>query len=132
MLCNTACTPNIRQNTANMKLNFGVTDSIELDLDNRVLGDFPARTFSEPRNLNGIADTNLGVKWNFHKENQDSRSAGAQRDDVLRIPTGDTSRQLGSGLIDYWLNGIVQKSISERTKITANLGILFAGNTAPA
>ncbi len=119
--------PNIQQNTANMKLNYGVTDTIELDLDNPYLAIFRSR-FTEPRNLNGVGDTNLGVKWNFHKESPDSRSPAFSATMYVEFPTGDTSRQLGSGLVDYWLNGIVQKSISDQTKVTANLGILFAGN----
>src|SRR6185369_2970418 len=121
--------PNIRQNTANMKLNFGVTDSIELDLDNPYLAIFRSQ-LTEPRNLNGIGDTNVGVKWNFHRESSDSRLPAFSATMYFEFPTGDEARQLGSGLVDYWLNGIVQKRISPRTKITGNLGIVFAGNTS--
>ena len=48
----------------------------------------------------------------------------------IEFPTGDASRQLGSGLTDYWLNWAVQKSLSETTRVNANLGYLFAGNTS--
>jgi hypothetical protein len=33
-------------------------------------------------------------------------------------------------LVDYWLNLIAQKSLSEKTRVNANLGYLFAGNTS--
>ena len=49
---------------------------------------------------------------------------------TLSSPTGDVSQQLGSGLNDYWLNLIEQKSLSSKTRITGNLGYLFAGNTS--
>jgi hypothetical protein len=37
---------------------------------------------------------------------------------------------LGSGLTDYWLNFILQKPLSQATRINLNLGMLFAGNTS--
>src|SRR5262249_52885385 len=40
------------------------------------------------------------------------------------------SNQLGSGLMDYWLNTIAQESISDKTRINVNLGYLFAGNSS--
>jgi hypothetical protein len=121
--------PSIRQNTANMKLNFGLTDSIELDLDNPYLAIIRSRVV-EPTKLNGIGDTNVGVKWNFHRERKESKLPALSATIYCEFPTGDERRQLGSGLVDYWLNGIAQKSISDRTKVTANLGILFAGNNS--
>jgi hypothetical protein len=33
-------------------------------------------------------------------------------------------------LNDYWLNLIAQKTLSQKTRITGNLGYLFAGNTS--
>src|SRR6185503_12672765 len=46
----------------------------------------------------------------------------------LELPTGDTERQLGSGLADFYLNGILQKSVTSKTKLRLNGGILFSGN----
>ena len=46
----------------------------------------------------------------------------------FELPTGDTKRQLGSGLADFYLNGIMQKSVSKKTKLRLNGGILFSGN----
>jgi len=44
------------------------------------------------------------------------------------LPTGDSSRQLGSGLADFYVNGILQKSLTRKTKLRLNGGILFSGN----
>jgi len=46
----------------------------------------------------------------------------------IELPTGDVSKQLGSGLEDFYLNGVLQKSLTARTKFRLNGGILFSGN----
>ena len=46
------------------------------------------------------------------------------------FPTGDSSQELGSGLTDYWLNFIAQEALSDKTRVDANFGFLFAGNTS--
>jgi hypothetical protein len=46
----------------------------------------------------------------------------------LELPSGDIKRQLGSGLADFYLNGILQKSINKQTRLRLNGGILFSGN----
>jgi hypothetical protein len=48
----------------------------------------------------------------------------------VEFPTGDPGQQLGSGLTDYALNVMLQKSFSEKTRINGNGGLLFAGNTS--
>ena len=67
-----------------------------------------------------VGDTNLGLKWNFHKEHPDSCLPAFSATFYCEFPTVGTSRQLGSGVVDYWLKGIVQKNIPARTKITGN------------
>ena len=119
--------PNRHQNTASFKVNYGLTDSIELDLDNPYLSILRDR-FADPPLYHGVGDTNLGVKWAFHKETPRSPAFSATM--YFEFPTGDSSRSLGSGLTDYWLNGIAQKTFAKNTKVTANGGILFAGNTS--
>ena len=119
--------PNVRQNTANFKLNYGLPHNLELDVDvpyltiQRTAGNQPS---------NGLGDTNLGIKWTFHHESKGSRLPALGASFYTEFPTGDTRKQLGSGLVDYWLNFIGQKSIAEKTRITGNLGVLFAGNTS--
>ena len=119
--------PNVRQNTDNYKLNYGLPHNLELDVDvpyltiQRTAGNQPS---------NGLGDTNLGIKWTFHHESKGSRLPALGASFYTEFPTGDTRKQLGSGLVDYWLNFIGQKSIAEKTRITGNLGVLFAGNTS--
>jgi hypothetical protein len=49
---------------------------------------------------------------------------------IYRIPTGDRRQQLSSKLADYWLNFILEESLSRKTRININSGFLFAGNTS--
>ena len=119
--------PNIEQNTANFKLNYGLPHNLELDVDapylviHRAAGSKPS---------SGGGDTDLGAKWSFHKESEGSRIPGLAASLYIEFPTGDARQQLGSGLTDYWLNFIGQKSFSEKTRMNGNVGYLFAGNTS--
>lgn len=119
--------PNLRQNTANYKINYGLPFDLELDFDAPYLAIF--RAVANPAS-SGAGDTNLGVKWNFHKESPGSRSPALGVSLYIEFPTGDASQQLGSGLTDYWLNFIGQKTLSDKTRMNVNLGYLFAGNTS--
>ena len=83
---------------------------------------------ASPRVAFGIGDTNLAVKYNFRKERDGSRWPALTVNLNVEIPTGNVHLQLGSGLADVWLNGIAQKSLSERTTLRINAGILFSGN----
>ncbi|HKR62013.1 MAG TPA: hypothetical protein VJS64_20160, partial [Pyrinomonadaceae bacterium] len=40
------------------------------------------------------------------------------------------TKQTGSGVTDYWLYGILQKSLTKRTTGRLNGGVLFTGNSA--
>ena len=119
--------PNLRQNTANYKLNYGLPYNLELDVDAPYLAIF--RALGTPTSTGG-GDTNVGMKWNFHKESQASRLPDLGASLYVEFPTGDSRQQLGSGLTDYWLNFIAQKSVSSKTRITGNIGYLFTGNTS--
>ena len=119
--------PNIRQNTANYKLNYGLPYSLELDVDAPYLAIF--RVLGTQTST-GAGDMNLGMKWNFHKEAQGSRVPALSASLYIEFPTGDASHQLGSGMTDYWLTFIAGKALSDKTRINMNLGYLFAGNTS--
>jgi hypothetical protein len=121
--------PNLRQNTANYKFNYGLPHNLEADIDSPYLAIFRALEGS-PRTSTGIGDTNLGLKWNFHKAAPASRIPAMSASLYIEFPTGDTNQQLGSGITDYWLNFIAQKELWQKTRLTGNLGILFAGNTS--
>lgn len=119
--------PNLRQNTANYKLNYGLPHNLELDVDAPYLAIY--RALETPSSI-GAGDTNMGVKWEFHKESAGNPLPALGASFYVEVPTGDASQQLGSGLVDYWLNFIAQKSLSDKTRINFNAGYLFAGNTS--
>jgi hypothetical protein len=119
--------PNVHQNTANFKLNYGLPYNLEVDVDSPYLSIYRSAG-NQPSN--GVGDTNLGIKANFHKESAASRVPALAASLYIELSTGDASQQLGSGLNDYWLNLISQKSLSPKTRLTGNLGYLFAGNTS--
>jgi hypothetical protein len=121
--------PAKRQNTANFKLNYGLTDKIELNLDAPFLTIFNARAASQG-NVSGIGDTEFGVKYNFRKERETSQLPAMTAVFYVEVPTGNARDGLGSGLTDYWFYLVTQKTLSERTKWRINGGYLFAGNTA--
>ena len=118
--------PDLRQNTANFKLNYGMPHGLELDVDAPLLAIYRAPV---AKTATGIGDTDMGIKWNFHKSPRPlSPALGASL--YLEFPTGDSHKQLSSGLRDYWLNFITQEPFTANTRLTANLGFLFAGNTS--
>jgi len=119
--------PNLRQNTANFKVNYGLPHQLELDLDAPYI--FISRAVGM-QNASGVGDTNLGVKWNFHTASQSSRFPTLGASCYFEFPTANARQQLSSGLTDYWLNLISQEPLTERTRINTNLGFLFAGNTS--
>lgn len=119
--------PDLRQNTANFKLNYGLPHGLELDIDAPYLSIYRAPG-SQPSNGNG--DTDMGIKWNFHKAARPLRVPALSASLYIEFPTGDSSQELGSGLSDYWLNSIAQESFSDKTRMNANFGFLFAGNTS--
>lgn len=119
--------PNLRQNTANYKLNYGLPHNLELDVDAPYLSIYRALQVGGSA---GAGDTNMGIKWEFHKESPGSAVPALGASFYVEVPTGDVSQQLGSGLVDYWLNFITQKSLSDKTRVNLNAGYLFAGNTS--
>jgi len=121
--------PNLRQNTLNYRLNYGLPWHLEIDVDSPYLGIFRTNASQSRRSL-GPGDTNLGLKWSIREEKDGSRAPALATSFYIEFPTGDNHNQLGSGLVDYWLNGIAQKQIGHATRVTANAGILFAGNTS--
>ncbi|MEJ7615608.1 MAG: hypothetical protein WKF30_01235 [Pyrinomonadaceae bacterium] len=120
--------PNLKQNTASFELNYGLTEGVELAIEAPLLTLINARSFV-PRTTSGVGDTNFAVKYNFLKEQDDSRQPAMSVSVNFEIPTGDASRQLGSGVADFSLNGILQKTLTERTTLRLNGGLIFSGNT---
>jgi hypothetical protein len=119
--------PDERQNTANVKLNFSPISGLELDVDVPYLTIQRAPGIESSR---GVGDTNLGAKWSLRAAEAATDRASLAVSFYVEFPTGDANQELGSGLTDYWLNFILQKPLSDATRMNFNLGLLFAGNTS--
>jgi hypothetical protein len=119
--------PDLRQNTANLKVNFGLPYGLELDLDAPYLIIDRA---GGSRTSRGLGDTNLGVKWHIRDGSDQPFSPAFAVSFYTEFPTGNVSQELGSGVTDYWLNFIMQAPMTKETRFNVNLGILFAGNTS--
>jgi hypothetical protein len=119
--------PNVKQNTADFELGYGLLDRLEIGIESPLLT-IVNSAGTTPRTVSGIGDTNLSLKYNFLRERENSRLPAMAIGVNLELPTGDTKRQLGSGLADLYINGVFQKSLSAKTKLRWNTGILFSGN----
>src|SRR5215475_4956306 len=119
--------PDLRQNTANFKWNFGLPHNLEVDLDVPYLSIY--RAAGTP-GAAGLGDTNLGMKWKIRSTAQGSHIPALATSLYIEFPTGSVREQLGSGVTDYWLNFMVQEPFTDKTRLNVNLGFLFAGNTS--
>jgi hypothetical protein len=119
--------PDLRQNTANIKVNFSPVQRLEFDLDIPYIQISRAAGYD---NAQGIGDTNLGAKWSLRQTPPDSNVTAFAASFYVELPSGSTRQGLGSGLVDYWLNFIARKPLSQTTRFNVNVGILFAGNTS--
>ncbi len=119
--------PNLNQNTANFKVNYGLPHNLELDVDAPWLSIYRA---PGQQNSTGGGDTDMGIKWRFRDFAAGSRVPSLAATMYIEFPTGNVREQLGSGLTDYWLNGIAQEPFTDKTRLTGNIGFLFAGNTS--
>jgi len=119
--------PTVKQNTADFELDYGLFEGVEIGIESPLLTLLNSSGTIPPR-ASGIGDTNVSLKYNFHKERENSRLPAMAIGFNLELPTGDTKRQLGSGLSDFYMNGILQKSLSKETRLRLNGGILFSGN----
>ncbi len=119
--------PDLRQNTANLKVNVGLPHGLELDVDAPYLAIYRTAGVASSR---GVGDTDFGIKWSLRETAPQTRLPAVAVSFYVEVPTGDTRQELGSGLTDYWLNFAVQQPLSERTRFNVNLGVLFAGNTS--
>ena len=119
--------PDLRQNTFNYKANYGLPHGFELDFDAPYLSIFRAPA---AQTSIGPGDTDMGIKWNFRKSTRPLGVPALSASMYIEFPTGDSKQELGSGLTDYWLNLIAQEPLTDKTRLNANFGFLFAGNTS--
>ncbi len=121
--------PHQRQNTLNMKINYGLGRGLELDLDSPLITIINDATVS-PRRPFGLGDTNFGLKYHMHAERSGSAVPAVSGVMYIEVPTGETSTGLGSGLTDVWVYGVVQKTLPRDVVVHLNGGYLFTGNTS--
>ena len=121
--------PGKKQNTTNFTLNYGLTGRIELGINAPII-----KIFNTQESLLGspigFGDTQLGAKARLLEEREGSKLPAMSLVFYVELPTGSTKKQIGSGLTDYWLYGVLQKSFTKRTTGRLNGGILFAGNSS--
>jgi hypothetical protein len=122
--------PNRQQNTASFELAYGLLKNVEVSLEAPLITIFNAPNAGHSRTVSGLGDTNFSIKYNFRQEREGSRVPAFTVSGSVEIPTGSTERQLGSGVADFSLNTILQKSLNASTKYRLNGGVIFSGNTA--
>ena len=117
------------QNTAVLTVNYGLTNHIELGVNGPLITIFneSGSTFN---NATGIGDTQFVMKVRLFDERAGSKRPAGGMVFYVEAPTGSTRKQIGSGLYDYGLYGVLQKSFTKRTTGRLNGGIVFAGNTS--
>lgn len=120
--------PSLRQNTAVFELDYGLLNGLEIGVDGPLIAISNSHVVT-PKIVAGFGDLDFHVKYNFLKEREGSRMPALTATLNVELPTGNASKQLGSGLMDVFLNGILQKSLTKKTTLRLNGGILFAGNT---
>ena len=119
--------PHRKQNTLNMRINYGLGNRLELDLDSPLIAIMNDTTASVHRPF-GIGDTNFGMKYNIRPERGTSPALAVAG--YIETPTGSSENGLGSGLTDIWVYGVVQKTVSPLLVLHLNGGYLFTGNTS--
>lgn len=121
--------PGKNQNTSVFTLNYGLTNHVELGVNAPLIKIFNQRD-SAFTNASGIGDTQFVLKVRVLDEREGSKRPAAGIVFYLEAPTGNKSKQLGSGLTDYGVYGLLQKSFTKRTTGRLNGGIVFAGNSS--
>ena len=119
--------PHLQQNTVNMKINVGLGRRLELDLDVPLISIVNDAT-EVPRVPFGIGDTNFGIKYQIRGPG--SRAPALAAVAYVETPTGNSETGLGSGLVDTWVYGVVQKTLPHDLLVHVNGGYLFTGNTS--
>lgn len=116
------------QNGLHATLAYGLLKDVEVSATGDFLTLVSDRSVS-PRLVSGIGDTTFAVKYNFRRERENSQIPAMTVSAFVQFPTGDASRSLGSGITDYGIYGVAQKTFKEKNVVRVNGGYLFAGNT---
>ena len=114
------------QSGAHATLAYGLVNNVEVSVTGQYLG---LVSGGHPRVSDGISDTTFSVKYNFYKERETSFLPALTISAYVQFPTGNAPRGLGSGITDFGINGIAQKTFRKQNVFRLNGGILFSGNT---
>jgi len=114
------------QNETRSTLEYGLMKNVEVGITGHFL---TLVSENSPRLVSGIGDTELSVKYNFRRERSDSSLPALTITGFIQFPTGNASRSLGSGVTDYGVRGVAQKTFKKKNIFRVNGGYLFAGNT---
>jgi hypothetical protein len=120
--------PTVRQNTTRLQLTYGLLERLEIGVDGPLLSIYTAAQCGTS-GASGFGDLDLQMKYRLLPEKENSKWPAFTVGIYVEVPTGNPRNQLGSGIADYWLNGIVQKALTPRITYRLNSGILFSGNT---
>jgi len=121
--------PSLGQDTQTIKFSYGLFGNCEVGMDFPLIAIFNAQQSGLGTPI-GLGDTDYSIKYNFRKEKTGSSWPAITASLNIEPPTGNSKLQLGSGLIDYYLNSILQKTLSPKNTLRVNAGATFAGNTA--
>lgn len=120
--------PTLRQSTTRFQLTYGLWENLEIGFDAPLIAIYNASQSGTP-NTSGFGDFDLQMKYRLRTEHDGSKMPAVTVGFYVETPTGNVQKQLGSGIADYWLSGILQKHVTARTVVRLNSGILFSGNT---
>src|ERR1051325_563053 len=120
--------PSLRQNTTVFELDYGLRNGLEIGVDGPLIAISNSR-INTPTSVFGFGDLDFHLKYNFLREREGSRLPALAATVNVELPTGNAARQLGSGVVDVFLNGILRKSLTKKTVARLNGGLLFSGNT---
>jgi hypothetical protein len=119
--------PNLRQDTNNFVIQYGLFDGVEVNMDFPLIAIGNARGSGTP-SVFGLGDVDFAVKWNPVTETPDGARPAFTVTVAAEFPTGSEKKQLGSGLADYVVNTVLQKTFAA-TAVHFNAGVQFSGNT---
>ena len=116
--------PSTKQNTADFEFEYGLLDGVEIGVEAPLITIFND-TGTIPGRPSGIGDTNFSVKYNFLKEREHSRRPALSIVANFEIPTGNVDKGLGSGLSDFYMNGILQSQSQRRLHSDSTVAFCF-------
>ena len=120
--------PNLRQDTQTVKFSFGAFKNCEVGMDFPLIVIYHHPTAGVGNPI-GLGDMDFSIKYRLREEKEGSSAPAFTVSLNLEPPTGNAKKLLGSGLMDYYLNSIMEKTLTKKTTLRLNAGATFAGNT---